>query len=71
MAGAQAAHDHIEAVGKLRAKSALPTPAHDAQYQVRERRGAEQSDDQCLNEIAAPKESEHERNNRTAGNEGE
>ena len=48
MAGAQAAHDDVERVGKLRAELLLPPPAQDAQHQIGQRGAAEQADQQRL-----------------------
>ncbi len=60
MAGPQAAHDHVEAIGKLGAECLLPAAAQKAQHEIWQQRAAERSDHQRLGQVAADEDGDTE-----------
>ena len=64
MACAQAAHDHVEGVGKLRSELLQPAPAQDPQAEVGQDDPAEQGDQQSFERVAAEDQPDDERHDR-------
>jgi len=67
----QAAHDHVEPVGKLRTEGALAARAQHTQDQVRQRGAAEHCNQRGLDEIAPPKQPNRERERTATAYDGE